>query len=134
MTFEEELTALSLKCKSFIRSGQISMYSGALKEMADLFRRNDRFMDQLRLLLISFYIDLSGFGRASYIDHAIIEQVQTAMLFNSIDMQELERLFFDWIQPDLIFKHALGTKDSWYLLRLCAEGKVEQADYILTKI
>ena len=134
MTFEEELTALSLKCKSFIRAGQISMYSSALKEMADLFRRNDRFTEQLRLLLISFYIDLSGFGRASFIDHGLVEQLQTAMQFNSIDMQELERLFFEWIQPDLVSKHALGVKDSWYLLRLCVEGKVEQADYILTKI
>lgn len=134
MTFEEELTSLSIKCKNYIRTGQISMYSSSLKEMADLFRRNGSIRDQLRLLVISFYIDLSGFGRASFIDHELVEQVQIAMQLNSIDLQELEHSFMEWIQPDLVLKHALGVKDSWYLMRLCAEGKVEQADFILTKI
>lgn len=134
MTFNEELNQLSIKCKRFIRAGQISMYSSTLKEMADLFRRNDRIKDQLKVLVISFYIDLSGYSRASFIDHELVKQVLTAMQSNSIGTRELERSFFEWIQPDMISQHALGVKDSWYLLRLCVEGKVEQADYILTKI
>lgn len=134
MTFEEELTALSIKGKKYIRSGQISMYSSTLKEMADLFHRNNRIKDELKVLVISFYIDLSGFSRASFIDHALIEQLQSAMQLASIDIKELECSYFVWIQPDMMSQHALGVKDSWYLLRLCAEGKVVQADYILTKI
>lgn len=134
MTFKEELTALSTKCKKFIRSGQISMYSTALKEMAELFCRNELIKDQLKVLLISFYIDLSGFSRSSFIDRELVIQVQTLIQSYSMDIHELEQLFFEWIQPDMMSQHALGVKDSWYLLRLCAEGKVEQADYILTKI
>lgn len=134
MTFDEELTTLSAKCKSYIRAGRISMYSNTLKEMADLFRRNDRIKDQMKALVISFYIDLSGFSRASFIDHELVARIQTAMQLNSVDIRELEQLFFEWIQPDMISQHAFGVKDCWYLLRLCTEGKVEQADYILTKI
>lgn len=134
MTFDEELTALSSKCKNYIRTGQIIMYSSALKEMAELFRRNGYAKNQLRVLVISFYIDLSGFSRASFIDRGLVQQVQTAMQLNSIDVRELEQSFFEWIQADMISKHALGVKDSWYLLRLCVEGKVDQADYILTRI
>lgn len=134
MTFDEELTALSVKCKNYIRAGQISMYSRTLKEMADLFCRYDRIKDQLKVLVLSFYIDLSGFGQASYVDRELVKQLQTAMQSHSIDIHELERSFFEWIQPDMMPQHALGLKDCWYLLRLCAEGKVDQAEYILTKI
>ena len=134
MTFEEEFTSLSAKCKNFIRTGQISMYSCTLKEMAELFRRNDRIYDQLRVLVVSFYIDLSGFGRASFIDRKLVDQLRFAVQSTVIDIEALERSFFEWIDPDMMPQHALGQKDCWYLLRLCAEGKVEQADYILTKI
>lgn len=134
MTFEEEFNELSLRCRSYIRSGQISMYSETLKEMAELFRKNDRVNDQLKMLVISFYIDLSGFGRASFIDRELVNRIKTAMNLNEVELQELEQMYFNWIQPDMISQHALSVKDSWYLMRLCVDGKVEQADYILSKI
>lgn len=134
MTFEDELKAISSRCRNYIKTGQISMYSKTLKEMADLFRRNGRVKDQLKMLVVSFYIDLSGFSRASFIDRELADQIQSAMRMNEMDVQQLEQLFFDWVQPDMISQHVLGVKDSWYLMRLCAEGKVEQADYVLSKI
>ena len=134
MTFQDELHELTAKGKNFIRTGQISMYSCTLKEMADLFRRNDCTEEQLRVLVLAFYIDLSGFGRASFIDHGVVERLLTAMQYRNIDIAELERSYFEWIRSDMISQHALGLKDCWYLLRLCMEGKTEQAEYILTKI
>lgn len=134
MTFEEELSQLSAKCKNYIRIGRISMYSDALKELADLFRRNECIRDQMKILIHSFYLDLSGFGRASFIDRDLIIQLDLAMKKSSIDINVLESLFFNWVQPDLMPQHALGLKDCWYLLRLCIEGKLDQADYILTRI
>ena len=134
MTFDEEFALLSAKCKSFIRAGHISTYSCTLKEMAELFRKNDRVYDQLRVLVVSFYIDLSGFGCASFIDRNLVEQLQTAIQLAFIDIAALERSYYEWIDSDMMPQHALGRKDCWYLLRLCAEGKIEQADYILTKI
>ncbi len=134
MTFEEELASLSVKCKNYIRSGQISMYSNTLKEMADLFHRNNRVKEQIKFLTISFYIDLSGFGCAPFIDHELVNNVQTAMLSDFIKIPMLEQLFYEWIQPGMMSQHPLDVKDCWYLFRLCAEGKVEQADYVLTKI
>lgn len=134
MSFKDELNALSIKCKNYIRSGQISMYSSTLKEMADLFRKNSYFKDQLRVLIHSFYIDLSGFGRASFIDQNLVKALQMTLNEQSIDINTLEKLFFEWVQPDMIPQHAFGLKDCWYLMRLCAQGKTEQAEYILTRI
>ena len=134
MTFEEELNVLSSECKRLIRCGQISMYSESLKKLADLFRRNNHVVGWLKMLSVSFYIDLSGFSRAPYIDRELAEQIRAAVSLKEIDVCEFERLYFSWVQPDMITQYALSVKDSWYLMRLCIEGKVEQAEYILAKI
>lgn len=133
MTFQCELDDLISKGKGYIRTGQISMYSRTLKEMAELFRGNNCTMDQLKILVLVFYIDLSGFSRASYIDCNVTERLIAVIRQERIDISELEHLFMEWIQPDMISQHAFSRKECWYLLRLCVEGKTEQAQYILSK-
>lgn len=134
MTFEEELAVLTSKCRSCIRAGQIDRYSGALKEVASLFLRERRFRDQIKMLTLSFYIDLSGFGRAAHIDRTVIRHLQEALVVNNVDIKELEQNYFIWIQPDMIAQHTMSVKDSWYLLRLCLEEKIDQAEWALAKI
>lgn len=134
MAFEEELIVLTSKCRSYIRAGQIDRYSETLKEMASLFLRERCFLDQMKMLTLSFYIDLSGFGRAAYIDHTVINMLQEALDADKVDIKELEQNYFAWIQPDMIAQHTMSVKDSWYLLRLCLEGKTDQAEWALAKI
>ena len=134
MTLRNELAVLTVKAKNYIRSGQISMYSETLKEMADLFQKSGHLNNQTKVLLLAFYIDLSGFGRAPFIDHNVIDALRAPVQCGSVDVSWLECTFSECIQPDMISQHVLGLKDCWYLLRLCIEGKIEQAEYILTKI
>lgn len=134
MTFEEELAVLTSKCRSHIRAGQIDQYSGSLKELASLFLREGHSSNQIKMLVLSFYIDLSGFGRAAYIDHNVIKQLQEALALNEMDIKELEQSYFSWVQPGMITQHTVSVKDSWYLLRLCLDGKTDQAEWALAKI
>lgn len=134
MSLEEELGFLTEKCRRLIRSGQIDQYAGALKEMGGLFLRAERFTDQLRIHSLAFYIDLSGFGRFSHIDRDLIAQLQIGLSRSKTDIKEFEGQYFAWIQPDMIPQHVMSVKDSWYLLRLCLSGKIEQADRALERI
>lgn len=134
MTFEGELAVLTSKCRSYIRTGRIDQYSGTLKELASLFLRERRFDDQMKMLVLSFYIDLSGFGRAAYIDRNVIKQLQDALALNEVDFKNLEQSYFTWVQPGMITQHTMSIKDSWYLLRLCLDGKTDQAEWALAKI
>ena len=134
MGFTEEMSELTARCRSYIRAGNISMYSNALKELAELFQKNNRVIKQLKMLITAFYIDLSGFGRASYIDRNVVESIQSALKSHELDVHLLEKICFNSIQPDLITNHTLSVNDCWYLLQLCIDGKTEQAEYILSKI
>ena len=130
----EKLEELSARCRVHIRSGQIAQYAVDLKEIASLFGQKKRFHDQLKMLFLAFYIDLSGLGRAPYIDCAVAEQMCAAVVETEMKRSEVERFFFDVIPPDMVAQHPFSVRDSWYLANLCLDGKTDQADYILTKV
>lgn len=132
MAWEEKLAELSARCRTHIRSGQIAYYAADLKEIANLFQQEKRFFDQLKMLFLAFYIDLSGLGRAPYIDRIAAQRMCAAGA--ELGRDEAQRLFFDMIQPGIIAQHPLSARDCWYLANLCLDGKVDQADYILSKV
>lgn len=134
MTWEEKLAELSARCRTHIRGGQIAQYAVDLKQIADLFRAQERFCDQLKMLFLAFYIDLSGLGRAPYIDRAVAEQMCAAATGAGMKRDTLEQLFAAVISPDMVMQHPFSVRDSWYLANLCLDGQVEQADYILSKV
>lgn len=133
-SFDNAFAELSAECRRHIREGQIDLYSATLKEMARLLEKDGRFMDELKILIPSFYIDLSGFGRAPYIDNTVPAMLQTAILNSGIEKQKLCEFYFDLIHPDMISKHAMSISESFYIFRLCIDNKVEQAEYVLSKI
>lgn len=134
MTFEEEFALLSAQCKNSIRGGNISQYSDTLREMAYLLLENDRFVESVPILFTSFYIDLSGFARAAYIDPFGLELLSKVAAHDEIELNKLEQLFYASVQAELISQHPLSIKECWFLLRLCLEGRADQANYILSKI
>lgn len=133
-SFDRSFTELSAACRRHIRAGHIDLYSLTLKEMAKLLERDGRFVDELKLLIPAFYIDLSGLGRSPYVDSSVPAMLQTAVSGSGIDGEKLSELYFELIQPDMISKHTMSVSESWYLFRLCIENKVEQAEYILSRI
>jgi len=133
-TFDKSFADLSAKCRRYIREGHIALYSDTLKEMAGLLEENGRFLDELRILILSFYIDLSGFGRAPYIDKSLPAMLQTAIYNSGLERHELCELYLKVIQPDVVSKHTMSVSESLYVFQLCIDNKVEQAEYLLSRI
>lgn len=134
MSFHEEFSKLSAECRSYIRAGKIDQYSSGLKKIAKLLVREERYSDALKVMIPAFYIDLSGFGRAPYLDGWLCQTIPIAVIDAGIEKQELVRLYFELIQPDFVPKHTMSVKDSFYLFQLCVDQKAEQAEYILSQI
>lgn len=133
-SFDNAFAELSAECRRHIREGHIDLYSATLKEMAGLLEKDGRFTDELRVLISSFYIDLSGFGRAPYIDNSVPAMLQTAISYSGIEKRELCELYLELIQPDMIPKHTMSVSESLYIFQLCLDNKVEQAEYVLSRI
>ena len=132
--FEAHLAELFAHCRQHIRSGQIALYAQDLKEMAALFGCEKRYLDQLKMLFLAFYIDLSGLGKAPYIDRYSAEHLREAAAGAGMDRTQLEHFFLDLIDSGMVVQHPLSVKESWYLLNLCLDGKVDQAQYVLSKV
>lgn len=133
-SFDHEFARLTSKCRQHIRAGQTDFYSMTLKEMAKLLEQNGRYLDELKILIPSFYIDLSGVGRAPYIDKNVPSMLRTAIINSGIDERQMRDLYSELIYPDLVPKHTMSIGESYYLFRLCVEDKVEQAEYVLSRI
>ena len=131
---EEKLEELSARCRAHIRNGQIAQYAADLKEIAGLFGQEKQLRNQLKMLFLAFYIDLSGLGRAPYIDRAVAERICAAAVGAEMKRDELERFFFEVIPSDMVAQHPFSVRDCWYLANLCLDDKADQADYILTKV
>ncbi len=134
MSFEKEFSELKIRCRHHIRSGQTDAYSACLKEIAGLFEREGRFADEFKFLIPAFYIDLSGIGRAPYIDKAVLTLIDKAISGSGFDLDKLSQLYSEIICPDMIPEHKMSIDESFYLFRLCVEQKVAQAEYILEKL
>lgn len=133
-TFDNAFAELSVECRRHIRAGHIDLYSATLKEMARLLEKDGRYLEEFKILIPSFYIDLSGFGRAPYIDSSVPLMLQTAISNSGIDKQKLRELYLELIPPDMVSKHAMTVQESLYIFQLCIENKVEQAEFILSRI
>lgn len=133
-SFDNSFAELSERCHRHIRAGHIDLYSATLKEMASLLEKDGRFMDEFKILIPAFYIDLSGFGRAPYIDSSVPVMLQSAISNSGIDKQKLYELYSELIHTDMVSKHAMTVSESLYIFKLCIENKVEQAEYILSRI
>lgn len=134
ISFQEELTKLSAECKRHIRAGKIDLYSSGLKEIAKLLVREERFLDALKVMIPAFYIDLSGFGRAPYLDGWLCQMLSAAVINAGIERQELVGLYLELIHADFVPNHTMSVKDSLYLFQLCVDQKTAQAQYVLSQI
>ena len=132
--FSDKFAQLTTECRRHLRMGQINLYSKKLKDIAKLFEENEYYKDELKILVSVFYIDLSGLGRAPYIDAEIISMLNTVKTMSNLEKEDLIEFYNELIYPDMIPKHTMSVRESLYLFQLCLDGKVEQAEYVLARI
>lgn len=132
--FEQEFAKLSDECRKLIRTGHIDQYSLGLKQMAKLLADHGRSIDAFKFLISAFYIDLSGLGRAPYIDKMLSAILQELLIECKLTKEQITELYFDLIYPDMVSKHPMSVQESFYLFQLCMDNKTEQAEYVLSRI
>ena len=77
-THDEEFKRLSALCRMHLKAGMLDWYAFDLKSMAALLGREGKHTDKLKVLMVAFYIDLSGVGMAPFIDDALVASLEEA--------------------------------------------------------
>lgn len=118
-----EFTRLSRECQRHLRSGQMDWYSFDLKSMAAVLDRERKYVDKAKVLMIAFYVDLSGIGHVPFIDRALIRSMKETIQKSGMDEYQVKELYLDSVRYDTTPRHIMTVSDSLHLMELSLLGR-----------
>ena len=124
----DEFARLSAECRRHLKAGMLDWYAFDLKSMGALLGNEGKYTDKLKVLMLAFYIDLSGVSQKPFIDRALLASITRAAVRSGLTKHQIDELYMDTVQSDTTPSHIMTVKDSLYLLELCLNGKETEAD------
>lgn len=117
-TNNAEFSRLSALTRKHLQKGSLEWYSFDMKCMAKVYDSEERYIDKAKVLMIAFYIDLSGVGQAPFVDWAAICSLKAAIERSDMDEYQVRELYRDVVRADTTPRHIMSVSDSLYLLEL----------------
>jgi len=109
---------LSRQCREYLMSGKLDLYSVTLKRMAEILDIEEKYVDEVKSLMVAFYIDLSGVGHSPYIDRLLVESMNIAIRKSNLRKGAIKDLYFETVREDTTPRHTLTLKQSFRVFQL----------------
>lgn len=109
---------LSRQCREYLMSGKLDLYSVTLKRMAEILDIEEKYVDEVKSLMVAFYIDLSGVGHSPYIDRLLVKSMNIAIRKSNLRKGAIKDLYFETIREDTTPRHMLTLKQSFHVFQL----------------
>ncbi|MBR3972881.1 MAG: hypothetical protein IKJ99_02875 [Oscillospiraceae bacterium] len=126
-----EYTRLSRECQRHLRAGRLDWYSFDLKSMAKILSMEGKYVDKAKVLMIAFYIDLSGVGHPPFVDRAAVISLKTAIRQSGMDEYQVKELYLESVRSDTTPRHIMTVSDSLYLMELSLDDREYEVGAIL---
>ena len=128
---DTEFARLSRAAQSAVRAGDLAGYAETLGEMSCLLKSEGRRHDELKVLLLKLYIDLSGIGKVPVLEPHTLESIASAVEALGFSRCQVDELYMESIRSDVTPRHEFRPKDCLYLLGLYLDGRIEEANEIV---
>lgn len=128
---EEAFKRATWWSQKHMKKGDLDWYSYDLKHMATLFDREQRYNDKAKVLMVAFYIDLSGVKHSPFVDRALICMMKSAVKKSGMDTYQFREMYLDAVRTDITPRHIMSVSDSLYLLELALEGRDHEVGTII---
>lgn len=128
-----EYIRLSKECQQHLRAGLLDWYSADLKNMAKILDCERKYTDMAKILMIAFYIDLSGTGSKPHVDLDSIRSLKGAVQNSGMDLYEMRGLFLDAIRSDTTPRHIMTVTDAMYVLELSLSDRNSEVATIIDR-
>lgn len=126
-----EFARLSREAQLSVRAGDLVRYAETLGDMSRFLKSEGRHQDELKVLLVKLYIDLSGIGKPPVLDPYTLDSIAAAAEAAGFNRCQVEEFYMDSIRRDVTPRHEFRPKDCLYLLGLYLDGRGEEADEIV---
>lgn len=131
---ERRYHELSESCGQHMRTGHFAELSDTYAEMAGVLEAEGRYTDELKMLMLTFYLDLSGVGSEPHIRSTLPELATAAFERSKMSKHEMTDLYLETIRRDCTSRHTMTVLGSLRLFELCILGKVGAAERILNQL
>lgn len=113
-----------------LRNGDLRSALDALREMAVIRRREGCDADEMKLLMLAFYISTSGCAGEPHIEAWISEAMQNNVQRNQERLWDAVsgQIYLDAVRKDTTPSHIMSVHDSRYLFEMVAAGCVADAE------
>ena len=124
---------LAAEYNGHLRGGELGKCGKDLFVMATHLGEEGRRVDELKALMLSFFLDLNGVSSGPAINRSTAKRAADAFGASGLGRNEMEELYTDTIRGDTVPKPIMSVKDSLYVFEVCLEGKTEEADEMLAR-
>lgn len=106
---------LSKKLHQQYRVGDWLGATATLRRMALVLHEERKYRDELKVLILSYYIDLSGMVAEPFICSGIGKRAKYLLGVGNVSKEELAQIFFSTLQGRVTPKHLLAKYDCFVL-------------------
>ena len=128
-----EFTRLSRECQRHLRAGHLDWYSFDLKSMAKILSTEGKYVDKAKVLMVAFYVDLSGVGHYPFVDRAVVISLGSAIKKSGMDKYQVRELFLEAVRSDTTPRHIMLVSDALHIMELELAGNYVLANSILKR-
>lgn len=131
----DEYSRYAKKYNQRLRNGDLRSALGALREMAAIRRREGCDADEMKLLMLAFYISTSGCAGEPRIETWIATAAQDNVSRNHEHLWDVisGQAYLDTVRKDTTPSHIMSVQDSRYLFELVAAGLVDAANQAIRR-
>lgn len=113
-----------------LRDGDLETALTALREMAAIRRSEGCDADEMKLLMLAFYIGISGCVGEPQIEPWVADAAQDNAKRNREHLWDVMsgQAYLDTVRKDTTPSHIMSVQDSRYLFEMVAAGGVDEAE------
>ena len=116
-----------------LRAGLMAEYMLDLRQMSKILDLEGRHVDELKVLLLEFYVMLNCGETIPVIDQELVFSIQKAEAAAGASKYDVEELLLTTIHDDTAPLRNFTPRDSLYVLELCMSGDWVGAESIIRK-
>lgn len=124
---------LSKLSAEHLRAGMMLEYIRDLRRMAEILSLEKKNMDELKVLMLAFYVLLNCGEAIPAIDRELVSSIRKAAEAAGASKYDVEELLLATIHDDTAPRRNFTPRDSLYVLELCMSGDWEQAESIAVR-
>lgn len=132
MNNSEILNELSTLFQEQCKAEWWMLSSATLRRMAKILHEDKNYADELRCLILSFYIDMSGWELQAFVNEETVGDMREACELLGLDKSDLSKLYYDTVKVLYYPFHSFTLTGCLRVLTYCVFGKSRKADKIMS--